>query len=51
MEYLLEKRLTESNGKEMQDEMGLKEYDYGSRFSFPERAGWSNVDPLAEQMS
>ena len=37
------------NGKELQDEMGLNMYDYGSRLYDPARAGWSNVDQLAEK--
>ncbi|MEO8517505.1 MAG: RHS repeat-associated core domain-containing protein [Flavobacterium sp.] len=36
------------NGKELQDELGLNMYDYGSRLYDPARAGWSNMDPLAE---
>ncbi|MGH2667503.1 RHS repeat-associated core domain-containing protein, partial [Flavobacterium sp.] len=38
------------NGKELQDELGLNMYDYGSRLYDPARAGWSNMDPLAEKM-
>jgi RHS repeat-associated protein len=38
------------NGKEYQDELGLNMYDYGSRLYDPARAGWSNIDPLAEKM-
>ncbi|WP_347349807.1 RHS repeat-associated core domain-containing protein [Flavobacterium sp. EDS] len=38
------------NGKELQDELGLGMYDYGSRLYDPARAGWSNIDPLAEKM-
>ncbi|WGK95147.1 MULTISPECIES: RHS repeat domain-containing protein [Flavobacterium] len=38
------------NGKELQEELGLNMYDYGSRMYDPARAGWSNVDPLAEKM-
>jgi RHS repeat-associated protein len=38
------------NGKELQDELGLNMYDYGSRLYDPARAGWSNIDPLAEKM-
>ncbi|TPG37736.1 hypothetical protein EAH81_17545 [Flavobacterium pectinovorum] len=34
----------------MQDELGLGMYDYGSRLYDPARAGWSNIDPLAEKM-
>ena len=36
------------NGKELQDELGLNMYDYGARMYDPARAGWSNIDPLAE---
>ena len=36
------------NGKEFQDELGLNMYDYGARLYDPARAGWSNIDPLAE---
>jgi RHS repeat-associated protein len=36
------------NGKELQDELGLNMYDYGNRLYDPARAGWSNIDPLAE---
>lgn len=38
------------NGKELQDELGLNMYDYGARNYDPARAGWSNIDPLAEKM-
>jgi RHS repeat-associated protein len=38
------------NGKEYQDELGLNMYDYGARLYDPARAGWSNIDPLAEKM-
>jgi len=38
------------NGKELQEELGLNMYDYGSRMYDPARAGWSNVDPLAEKL-
>lgn len=38
------------NGKELQDELGLNMYDYGSRLYDPAIAGWSNIDPLAEKM-
>jgi RHS repeat-associated protein len=37
------------NGKEFQDELGLNMYDYGARLYDPARAGWMNIDPLAEQ--
>lgn len=40
----------EYNGKELQDELGLNMYDYGARLYDPARAGWSNIDPLAEKM-
>ena len=36
------------NGKELQDELGLNMYDYGARLYDPARAGWSNIDPKAE---
>ena len=36
--------------KELQDELGLNMYDYGSRMYDPARAGWSNIDPLTEKM-
>ncbi len=39
------------NGKELQDELGLNMYDYGSRLYDPARAGWSNIDPLAEKFN
>jgi RHS repeat-associated protein len=38
------------NGKELQEELGLNQYDYGSRMYDPARAGWSNIDPLTEKM-
>jgi RHS repeat-associated protein len=38
------------NGKELQDELGLNMYDYGARLYDPARAGWNNIDPLAEKM-
>lgn|GEM_PF-5036073 len=38
------------NGKELQDELGLNMYDYGARLYDPARAGWMNIDPLAEKM-
>lgn len=38
------------NGKELQNELGLNMYDYGARLYDPARAGWSNIDPLAEKM-
>jgi RHS repeat-associated protein len=33
----------------LQDELGLNMYDYGARLYDPARAGWSNMDPKAEQ--
>ncbi|WP_319802356.1 RHS repeat-associated core domain-containing protein [Flavobacterium sp. N502540] len=38
------------NGKELQDELGLNFYDYGSRLYDPARVGWTTIDPLAEKM-
>ncbi|MCL9807723.1 RHS repeat-associated core domain-containing protein, partial [Flavobacterium amniphilum] len=38
------------NGKEFQDELGLNMYDYGARLYDSARAGWMNIDPLAEKM-
>uniref|UniRef100_UPI0025EBC684 RHS repeat domain-containing protein n=1 Tax=Flavobacterium sp. TaxID=239 RepID=UPI0025EBC684 len=38
------------NGKELQEELGLNQYDYGSRMYDPARAGWSTIDPLTEKM-
>jgi len=36
------------NGKEYQDELGLNQYDYGSRNYDPAIGRWMNIDPLAE---
>ena len=36
------------NGKELQDELGLKLYDYGMRNYDPALGRWMNIDPLAE---
>ncbi|WP_308130943.1 RHS repeat-associated core domain-containing protein [uncultured Flavobacterium sp.] len=37
------------NGKELQDEMGMNIYDYGTRNYDPAIGRWMNIDPLAEQ--
>jgi RHS repeat-associated protein len=37
------------NGKELQDELGLNFYDYGTRNYDPAVGRWMNIDPLAEQ--
>jgi RHS repeat-associated protein len=37
------------NGKELQDENALNQYDYGARFYDPVIARWSTIDPLAEK--
>lgn len=38
------------NGKELQDELSLNWYDYGTRMYMPEVGRWGVVDPLSEKM-
>jgi RHS repeat-associated protein len=37
------------NGKELQDELGLNNYDFGARNYDPAIGRWMNIDPLAEE--
>ncbi|MDE1193029.1 MAG: RHS repeat-associated core domain-containing protein [Arachidicoccus sp.] len=37
------------NGKELQEDLGLDQYDYGARFQDPQLGVWHNIDPLADK--
>ena len=37
------------NGKELQEDLGLDQYDYGARFQDPQLGMWHNLDPSADK--
>ena len=39
------------NGKELQEDFGLYQYDFGARTYDPQLARWFSVDPLASERS
>ncbi len=39
------------NGKELQEDFGLYQYDFGARTYDPQLARWFSVDPLAHKRS